>query len=260
MTASRTVSEVARLAHVTVRTLHHYDEIGLLVPSDRSRAGYRLYSDDDLARLREIVLFRELGFALDAIAGLLDQPAAQRRDALVAQRERLVAQRRQTDVVIRAVDAALDALDGGRPMTTEKMFEGFDQFQEAPYADEARERWGDTDAYKESMRRTRSYGKAEWAALQAESGEILAGFAALLRAGRAPDDPAALALAERHRLHIDRWFYPCSPAMHATLAQMYTADPRFEAFYERIQPGLAAFVSAAILAATASGSTSSTPA
>jgi len=249
MTASRTVSEVARLAHVTVRTLHHYDEIGLLVPSDRSRAGYRLYSEADLARLREILLFRELGFGLDAIADLLEQGAAERRAALAGQRERLVAQRRQMDAVIRAVDNALDALDGGKQMTTDKMFEGFEEF-EAPYADEARERWGETDAYKESTRRTKTYGKAEWEAIKAEGGEILAGFAALLAAGRAPDDAEALALAERHRLHIDRWFYPCTPAMHARLAEMYTADPRFEAFYEKIAKGLAAFVSHAIIAAS----------
>jgi DNA-binding transcriptional MerR regulator len=247
--SAHTVSEVARLAHVTVRTLHHYDEIGLLVPSDRSRAGYRLYSDDDLARLREILLFRELGFALDAIAELLEQGPAERRTALAQQRERLVAQRAQTDAVIRAVDAALDSLDGGRPMTTEKMFEGFEEFDHAKYEDEARERWGDTDAFKESARRTKSYGKAEWDAIKAEGGEILAAFAAAMAAGKRPRDPEVQAIAERHRLHIDRWFYPCTKQMHATVAAMYTQDPRFEAFYEKIAKGLAAFVSEAIVAA-----------
>jgi DNA-binding transcriptional MerR regulator len=247
--SAHTVSEVARLAHVTVRTLHHYDEIGLLVPSDRSRAGYRLYSDDDLARLREILLFRELGFALDAIAELLEQGPAERRTALAQQRERLVAQRAQTDAVIRAVDAALDSLDGGRPMTTEKMFEGFEEFDHAKYEDEARERWGDTEAFKESQRRTKRYGKPEWEAIKAEGGEILSAFAAAMAAGKRPRDPEVQAIAERHRLHIDRWFYPCSKDMHATVAAMYTQDPRFEAFYEKIAKGLAAFVSEAIVAA-----------
>jgi DNA-binding transcriptional MerR regulator len=243
-----TVSQVARFAHVTVRTLHHYDEIGLLVPSDRSRAGYRLYSDDDLARLQQILVFRELGFTLDAIAPLLDEPPAERRAALRAQRERLVVAQQHTAAVIRAVDTALAALEGETTMTTEKRFEGFEGFDHAQYEDEVRERWGDTEAYQESARRTRSYGKADWEAIKAEGGANLAAFAALLAAGAAPDAAEAMDAAEEARLHIDRWFYPCSHAMHALLAEGYVADPRFTAFYEKIAPGLAAFVAAAIKA------------
>jgi MerR family transcriptional regulator, thiopeptide resistance regulator len=244
-----TVSQVARLAHVTVRTLHHYDEIGLLVPSDRSQAGYRLYSDAELARLREILLLRELGFGLDAIAELIEQPPAGRREALRAQRDRLVAQRRQVDAVLRAIDAALDALEGGPAMTSDEMFEGFDQFDHAgPFADEARERWGDTDAYKESTRRTRAYSKHDWAELGAESEAILVTFIELLDRGVSPDDAATVDAAERARLHIDRWFYPCSRAMHAALAEGYVSDPRFTAFYDNRRAGLAAFVAAAIRA------------
>jgi len=243
-----TVSQVARLAHVTVRTLHHYDEIGLLVPSDRSQAGYRLYSDDDLARLHQILLFRELGFSLEAIAQVLDEPPADQRSALKSQRDRLVMQRQRTDAVIRAVDAALEALEKGRPMPTDKMFEGFEDFDHQQYADEARERWGETEAYQESARRTKSYGKSDWAAMRAESERSMKTFAALLERGVAPVSPEAMDAAEEARLLIDRWFYPCSKAMHATLGEMYVADPRFTATYENIKPGLAAFVSAAIKA------------
>jgi DNA-binding transcriptional MerR regulator len=243
-----TVSQVARLAHVTVRTLHHYDEIGILVPSQRSAAGYRLYSDDDVARLHQILLFRELGFGLDAIADVLDEPAAARLSALKEQRDRLVVQRQRTDAVIRAVDAALAALEGGAPMSTEKMFEGFEEFGQGPYADEARERWGHTEAYQESARRTKAYGKAEWTAIRDEGGATLDAFATLFDAGAAPDGAEAMDAAEQARLHIDRWFYPCSRAMHAVLAEGYVSDPRFAAFYDRVRPGLAAFVSAAIKA------------
>jgi DNA-binding transcriptional MerR regulator len=249
----RTVSQVARLAHVTVRTLHHYDEIGLLVPSDRSRAGYRLYSDDDLARLQQILVFRELGFTLEAIAPLLDEPLPDRRAALRAQRDRLLVEQQHTAAVIRAVDAALAALEGDH-MTTDKMFEGFEEFDHAQYEDEVRERWGDTDAYKESARRTKSYGKAEWDAMKTEASASLSAFAALLAAGADPAAADAMDAAELARLHIDRWFYPCSHAMHAMLAEGYVTDPRFTAFYEKIAPGLAAFVSAAIKANAARAS------
>jgi DNA-binding transcriptional MerR regulator len=243
--SARTVSQVARLAHVTVRTLHHYDEIGLLVPSDRSSAGYRLYSDADLARLHEILVYRELGFTLDAIAQVMSEPPAERRASLLAQRERLIAQKHRTEAVLRALDIVLT---GDTAMPTETRYEGIDQFDHAQYEDEARERWGDTPAYAESQRRVKSYTKDDWAAIKAEGGAVLADFAALFATGAAADSTAAMDVAERARLHIDRWFYPCARAMHAQLGEMYVADPRFTAFYDAAAPGLAVFVRDAIQA------------
>jgi len=117
-----------------------------------------------------------------------------------------------------------------------------------PYADEARERWGDTEAYKESARRTKRYKAEDWAKIKAEGEAVEAAMAALLSSGEAADGPKAMDLAERARLHIDRWFYPCSRAMHAALAEMYTADARFAAHYEERAAGLAAFVADAIRA------------
>ena len=125
------------------------------------------------------------------------------------------------------------------------MFEGFDP---AEYEEEVRERWGHTDAYRESARRTRAYGEREWAAIRAESEAILADFAALLRAEEPAAGRAARAVAERHRAQISRWFYPCSYEMHCALAEMYITDPRFTDSYERVDGGLAGFVHAAIRA------------
>ncbi|HEX7117834.1 MAG TPA: MerR family transcriptional regulator [Longimicrobiales bacterium] len=251
------VGEVAELAHVTVRTLHHYDEIGLLVPSQRSGTGYRLYSQADLERLYQILLYRELGFPLESIAQVLDAPALDRRSALRAQRELLVEKRRKTDAVIRAVDRVLESIERGTKMSSEEMKDGFDAFADAPedirahqakYGSEARERWGDTDAYKESMRRARRYTKADWKAIQEAQEANMERMAELMAAGAAPDGAEAMAGAEAMRQHIDRWFYPCSPEMHAGLADMYEADPRFKATYEQRATGLAAFVAAAIRA------------
>ena len=242
------VSEVARLAHVTVRTLHHYDEIGLLVPSGRSDAGYRLYSAEDLARLHQILLFRELDFSLEAIQRMLEEPAYGRLEALRAQRELLFERIARAESVIGAVDQAIHALEEGKSMSAESMFNGFEDFEHAQYADEARERWGQTDSYKESMRRVKKYTKEDWARLKAEGEAIEAAWADLLTAGRGAEEDAAADVAERHRLHIDRWFYPTSHAMHVNLAEMYTSDPRFEAHYEKRAEGLAAFVAASIRA------------
>ena len=242
------VSEVARAAHVTVRTLHHYDEIGLLVPSERSSRGYRLYTEADLQRLHQILLMRELGFQLEAIPHLLDAPLAERQAALRAQRALLESEVRKTEATIRAVDAALEALEKGGIMDKDKLFEGFENFDNTKYEAEARERWGDTKAFKESMRRTKSYTKQDWDRIKNEAADVVIGFTRLLQAGESPESAAAMNLAEAHRAHISRWFYECSYEIHTGLADMYVADPRFTEYYDKHAAGLAAFVKAAIIA------------
>lgn len=243
-----TVGEVAKRAYVSVRTLHHYDEIDLLVPARRTDAGYRLYGPAELERLHQILLFRELGLALDDIAALLDAPAAERARALLTHRTDLEQRRRRTDAVIRAVDRAVEALEQGATMSEQELFEGFGEFDHAKYADEAEERWGGTDAYRESKRRTASYGKKDWAAMKLEADDIMERFAELLWAGADPTGGDAVSLAEEHRRHIDRWFYPCPPRMHAGLAGMYEADARFADYFEQRAEGLTGFVAAAIRA------------
>lgn len=121
-------------------------------------------------------------------------------------------------------------------------------FDQGLHEEEARERWGDTEAYRESRRRWSGYTKADRARMKGEMEAIEAGFAEAMRAGEAVDGGRALGLAEAARAHIDRWFYPCPPAMHVALADMYTADPRFRAHYEDRAEGLAAFVAGAIRA------------
>ena len=245
--ASWTVSEVARLARVTVRTLHHYDEIGLLSPAKRSEAGYRLYGMDDLTRLHRILLFRELDFPLDTIAQLLDEPALDPTEALRAQRAMLLERARRTETIVEAVDRTLDALEEGREMSATEMFEGFDAMDHAALRKEADQRWGETDAYRQSMRRTKDFTKDDWAKIKAESDEIEQALADLMASGRPPDGEDAMTQAEAHRAHIGN-FYECSHAMHVGLADMYEADPRFRQHYEKRAEGLAAYVAAAIRA------------
>ena len=236
------------MAHVTVRTLHHYDEIGLLVPSQRADNGYRHYTDSDLQRLQQILLFKELGFSLEAIRAVIDESPAERREALLAQRQKLRSEQRRTEVVLRAIDTAIDSLDGDTNMDANKVFDGFEEFDHAKYADEARERWGETDAYKESERRAKRYTKEDWARIKDEMNAIHAGMAKLLVAGGSPSDAAAMDMAEEHRQHIDRWFYSCSSEFHVALGEMYVADPRFTETYERYAHGLAQFMRDAIKA------------
>lgn len=252
MAAKRTylVNEVAALSGVTVRALHHYDELGLLPPSGRSAAGYRLYSDDDLLRLQQILIGRELGLSLEAIRRSLDDPRFDRRAALLAQRTELAARAQRTEAMLRAIDAALAALDEtqrkeGAMVDFKKIFDGFDP---AEHEEETRQRWGHTDAYQASAQRAKSYTEADWIGIRDEQGAIYAEALALLTAGVAPDDARAMDVAERHRLSFDRWFYPCSHRMHASLADMWEADVRFKDNIDKHGAGLTQFLAAAVRA------------
>lgn len=241
------VGRVAELAGVSVRTLHHYDEIGLLRPGDRSPAGYRLYRDGDLERLRQIMLYRELGFSLEEIAAILDPESdplvhLRRQHRLLTERiERL---RRMTT----AVEYEMEARQVGISMTPEERLEVFGDFRPEDYEAEAEERWGETDAYRESQRRVSSYTKQDWTRIKAEAEAIDERLADLLSSGTAAESEAAMDAAEQHRRHITRWFYDCTSEIHVGLAELYVADPRFKTRYEAIAPGLAEFVRAAVTA------------
>jgi DNA-binding transcriptional MerR regulator len=247
-----TVGEVARLAHVSVRTLHHYDQVGLVRPSGRSRGGYRLYAPGDLDRLQEVLVWRRLGFSLDQIRDLGSTGPEGRRRALLEQRELLQGERERLERLLELVDGSLVEQDGGGIMAPEERFAGLGdpeiEAHQEQYDAEVRERWGETDAYRESSRRTRGYGPAEWAEIKAQGAAVLDRFAELFRAGVPADDPRAMDAAEAARLQIDRWFYPCSREMHAGLGEMYVADERFAAFYDGVVAGLAPWVRDAIAA------------
>ena len=243
------VKDVAEIAKVSVRALHHYDEIGLLVPSGRSRAGYRLYGDDDLLRLQQIVLFRDLGLPLEEIRRALDAPGFDREKALLDVREILASRLTETAAKLRAVDAALALVrredSQGDPMDRRDLFEGFDP---AKHETEAKARWGNTEAYAESARRTKSYTEEDWARFKEEQGAIYGAVAAAMSAGEPPTSGAAMEAADRHRQSIDRWFYPCDATMHRGLADLYENDPRFAENIDKVTPGLTSYLVAAIRA------------
>ncbi len=242
-----TVGELARLTGVTVRALHHYDEIGLVRPSGRTASGYRLYDDADVLRLHQVLLFRELGLPLDEIAAAIDEAATQ-EELLRRHREVLVTRRARLDAMLSALDARLAVLEKGTTMSPEEVKSLFDGFDPSQYEEEAKQRWGHTDAYKESARRTKQYGKEDWDRYKREAQAIGERIVERMRAGAPPADEALQAAVEDHRLLIDRWFYPCSVEMHKRLGEMYVNDPRFTANLDKIAPGYARYLSDAIAA------------
>jgi hypothetical protein len=173
-------------------------------------------------------------------------PTFDRRAALVAQREQLAARAARMQAILAAIDAALAALANGEAMNDTTMFEVFGDFDPILYEAEVEERWGDFDAYRESARRTARYSKEDWKQMKEEGDAVARELGERLAAGGEPGDANVQALVERHRLQIDRWFYPCSIEMQVHLGDMYAADPRFSASYDRYQPGLARFLRDAI--------------
>lgn len=252
ITRDYTVGQAARLGGVTVRTLHHYERIGLLTPTARTRAGYRLYSVADMDRLTRILYYRELGFGLDGIAELIgagDGTSSDSRAALLDHLDRqhalLTDRLQRVQVMIAAIDKERTAAHMNNPLSAEDKLEIFGKDYDPSWEAEAEERWGGTDAWQQSARRTAKYTKADYQRLKVEGDAFAAEIVAAFTAGTAPDSDTASALAERHRGQIEQ-FYACSYAMHRQLADMYLADPRFTKSYEDMAPGLARWVHDAI--------------
>jgi MerR family transcriptional regulator, thiopeptide resistance regulator len=246
--ASLTVGAVARMAGVTVRTLHHYDAIGLLRPSGRSDAGYRRYTDADIERLQRILFYRELEFGLDQIGAALADPGADTLDHLRRQHALLEGRIERLRRIADAVELAMEAHQMDIPLTPEERLEAFGDHDPDQYADEVQERWGETDAYRESSRRVARYTKDDWITIKAEGDAAVQAVAGAMAAGLPPTSGPAMDGAEAHRRQIDTWFYPLSYEFHRGLAAMYLADPRFTATYEKVAPGLAQYMHDAIVA------------
>jgi MerR family transcriptional regulator, thiopeptide resistance regulator len=239
---AKTVGAVATLTGVSVRTLHHYDHIGLVVPSVRTPAGYRGYTDADTERLHLVLVYRSVGLPLDEIRTLLDDAEADVFAHLQRQHTLLTEQSERLQDTIKAVEELMNAHREGIQLTAEEQVEifGTTAFSEE-HAREAEELWGDTDAWKQSQRRVSTFTKQDWLDIKAEGDALLAALAQAKRDGVEHGSELADELVRRHRAHIER-FYDCDDEMHRGLVEMYLADERFTRYYDDVEPGLAQFL------------------
>ncbi len=233
-----TVQAVAKLSGVTPRALHYYDEIGLLCPN-RGKGDYRLYSSADLLRLQQILVYRELGLPLQRIKALMDDPGFSAETALLEQRVQLEEKAEATARMLAAVDQALTRLRGDARVELASLFDGFDPER---YEREVADRWGETEAYAESERRTRAYTEEDWVTIKEESDSILRRVGEAIKRGESPSSAEGCALADAYRQHVDRYFYPCSASMFSEVASLYTSDDRFKQNLDRFGDGVAAFL------------------
>ena len=232
------VSEMAKLTGVSIRTLHHYDHIGLLCPETAADSGYRWYGAADVEKMQQILFYRELDFPLKEIRDILSDPQYDRLEALRRQRQLLLLKRERLDGLLELLDANLK---GERTME----FQGFDasELEQArrQYADEAKARWGHTEAWKESQGKT-----ADWDSQAEGMNDILRRAAALRQ--KDPASAEAQALVREWQAFISAHYYQCTDEILAGLGEMYTADERFRQNMDRFGKGTAAFLSAAIKA------------
>lgn len=247
---SYSVGEVAAFAGVTVKTLHHYDRAGLLSPSGRSHAGYRLYGDADLARLQQILFYRELGFSLDEIAGILKDPQANALEHLRARQRELNEEIARLQRLAEVAEQAIEVQQTGVSLTPQERFDVFGEIIfDLSYATEARLKWADSAGQREAMARAAAHTKEDWRQLMAEAaawrGELLAAY----DAGEPGDGQRAMDLAEKHRRYVTRWFTTCPPDMHRRIADDVVADPRAFALVvppSQQRPGLASYLCKAV--------------
>ena len=242
-----TVSEVARMSGVSVRTLHHYDEVGLLKPACVGANGYRYYGRDELLRLQQVLFHRELGFPLEEIRRVLDAPDFDRVAALRAHRERLAADARRYRRLVRTIDETLAALEGETTMDDKGIYAGFDSDPAKQAAREARlvERFGEgaRPAIERSLKLLSKTTPADLQARKAEQDAIEAGLVAALEGGAPADSAAVQGFMRRQHAWVAAWWGAApNAASFAGLGRMYVEDPEFRARYDTVAPGLAEYL------------------
>lgn len=235
------INEVAALAGVTVRTLHYYDQIGLLTPKKKSDAGYRIYGNEELIKLQQILFFRELDFPLEEIKMIMENPSYDRAEAINRQHELLRMKRDRLDDLLKLLESEMK---GNGTMSFKEFSDDTINKQKEAYRMEVRERWGNTDAYKEYV--AKKQDSAQLAGIADEGDAIIGEFSECRN--EAADSPKAQELVKKWKEHISKNYYTCTNEILAGLGQMYVGDERFKENIDRHGAGTANFMSAAIAA------------
>ncbi|WP_081384781.1 MerR family transcriptional regulator [Actinomyces oris] len=236
-----TVGEVSTLLGVSVRALHHWDETGLVHPSRRSAAGYRLYGEADIMRLQQVLVYRQTGMNLTDIKTVLDEPGADAITHLRRQRELLQGQVSRLQQMLTAIDTILEMQQLGGRLSLAETAEIWGIDWDPVYLEEARARWGDTEEWAESARRKARMSRADWEQAHEETVTLETALAEAMRSGVEPGSLEANALARWHRKDLNRWF-EVSTSKQVIIARSYVADERYARYYDKHAPGLAAWL------------------
>jgi DNA-binding transcriptional MerR regulator len=234
---------LAKMAKISVRTLHYYDEIGLLKPAYRADSGYRYYTKNELLRLQQILFYKELGFQLAAIQQALDEPDFDMEAALMRHKQELHKRIRQMNTLMDTIDNTILDIKNKRKMVSyEEMYEGFSKEEVEQYEKEVTEKWGQS-RLEETKRNIQAMSRQEWDDLKAEGNNIYIELTKLMDGE--PEDAAVQSLIARHHIMTGK-YYDCPVETYRGLAEMYVSDERFIATFDSFRPGLSDFLHDAI--------------
>ena len=236
-----TVGEVSTLLGVSVRALHHWDETGLVHPSRRSAAGYRLYCEADIMRIQQVLVYRQTGMNLADIKMVLDEPETDAMTHLRRQRELVQGQVSHLQQMLNSIDMVMEIHQSGARISVAEMAEIWGTDWDPVYVEEARARWGDTPEWAESYQRKARMSRADWERAHEETVALESALAEAMRNGVEPGSPEANALARWHRKDFNRWF-EVSTSKQVIIARGYVADERYARYYDKRAPGLAAWL------------------
>jgi DNA-binding transcriptional MerR regulator len=237
-----TVKQLSKLAGVTPRTLHHYDEIGLLKPSRVGDNGYRYYGEESVLQLQQILFYRELGIPLEDIKKIMGRRDFDVLGALRSHKEALQKQVTRLNRLINTVDNTINHLKGNTMMSDKAYFEGFSEEEQQKYAAEAEELYG-AESVRDSNRKWKAYSSAKKEAIMAEGQAVYTDMIAAMPKGAASSDVQAI--VERWRKHL-AYFWTPKPDQLLALANGYNDDPRFKANFDKMHPQLAEFMREAV--------------
>lgn len=241
------VNEISKLTGISIRMLHHYDKIGLLVPSEKTEKNYRLYSDEDIKKLYQILIFKELEFPLKEIKSILESSDFDRKEALKLQKDLMIKKKKRMDEIIQSISEVINNLEGDKKMS-EKNFNVFNyekvKEHQKKYEYETKAKYEKTNAYKECNEKTFNYSENDWKRICEEANYIYNELAKLM--DRNPEDKEVQDLVEKWRNHITDNYYECTIDIFRGLGIMYVADNRFKKNIDKTKVGLAAFLSEAI--------------
>ncbi len=233
-----TVKQLSKIAGITPRTLHYYDEIGLLKPSRIGDNGYRYYGEEAILRLQQILLYRELEMPLEDIRDIVERPDFDVMNALESHREALRKRILQMQRLVATVDNTLNHLKGKKEMSQRQFFEGFSDEQQAEYEKEAMQMY-DPETVKASYKKWKSYTDADKQRIGEEGNAAIESLLQALPKG--PASPEAQESAQRWRRYIEHFWVPNDEQMLG-LVDLYNDDPRFKANFDKIDPQLAEFL------------------
>ena len=236
-----TVGEVSTLLGVSVRALHHWDESGLVHPSQRSAAGYRLYSEADIMRIQQVLVYRQTGMSLADIKMVLDEPETDAMTHLRRQRELVQGQVSHLQQMLNSIDMVMEIHQSGARISVAEMAEIWGTDWDPVYIEDAHAQWGDTEDWAESYRRKAQMSRADWERAHEETVALETALAEAMRSGVKPGSPEANALARWHRKDFNRWF-EVSTSKQVLIARGYVADERYARYYDKRAPGLAAWL------------------